>query len=558
VTEEDQIIKETTAEDLREEVLVRLFQEGVFLKVKTTAGSNLKEMEAQALREIERRGALDLDRALVSKVVRRGDDQYVQVGSFDYNPANDAVLSAEIMETEMKAFMEVRSPGLGGADLVYENMVAGLKNRGVLHGIKEEVLKRFEDHPQYETPVLAAEGTAPVNGADARIIYNFKFEQEAPVLREKNGKIDFKDLNLVENVVAGQLLAKKVPAEEGTPGQTVTGKMLPAKEGKNTKIDVGKNVKLSEDGMTATAEINGQVLLIADKINVEPILTISGDVNMHVGNTLFLGTVIVKGNVEDGFSIKASGNIEVVGNVGKSVLDAEGDIVVHQGILGKTGGKIRCGGSVFAKFIEHANVESGQNVVVSEGIIHSTVDANSRIICHGKRASIVGGRLRATSEINAKNLGSVAGAETILEVGYDPKSKERLVELEEANRSKVKDIEEIELNIKTLTNLAKVQKTLPEDKANYLQELNEKRSVVLAEIKEVQKEMAEIKFRLASVKREGKVSASDKVFSGVRVFIKDSNLEVRNEFKSVTFILEQNNIRVTKYEPVEEDLRRKV
>ena len=50
---------------------------------------------------------------------------------------------------------------------------------------------------------------------------------------------------------------------------------------------------------------------------------------------MFLGTVFISGNVEDGFSVKASGNIEVKGTVGKSELDAEGDIVVSQGIAGK-------------------------------------------------------------------------------------------------------------------------------------------------------------------------------------------------------------------------------
>ena len=155
---------------------------------------------------------------------------------------------------------------------------------------------------------------------------------------------------------------------------------------------VGKNVKLSEDGFSALAEINGQVLLLGGKINVEPIYTIPGDVNLRTGNILFLGTVIVKGNVEDGFSVKAAGNIEVFGSVGKCLVDAEGDIVVHQGIAAKTEGKIRCGKSLYSKFIEHAHVDAGEYVVVTDGIVHSHVDANKMILCQGKRAQIVGGQ----------------------------------------------------------------------------------------------------------------------------------------------------------------------
>ena len=143
------------------------------------------------------------------------------------------------------------------------------------------------------------------------------------------------------------------------------------------------------------------------------------------------------------------------------LIDAEGDILVHQGIAAKTEGKVRCGKSLYSKFIEHAHVDAGEYVVVTDGIVHSYVDANKMILCQGKRAQIVGGRLRASEEINSKILGSVAGTETLLEVGYDPRSKERLVALEEEKRVVEKSLEEVDLNIKTLENLLKVQKTAP-------------------------------------------------------------------------------------------------
>ncbi len=266
--------------------------------------------------------------------------------------------------------------------------------------------------------------------------------------------------------------------------------MIPAQKGKDCDLAVGKNVKLSEDGLSALAEINGQVLLLGGKINVEPIYTVPGDVNLRTGNILFLGTVVVRGNVEDGFSVKAAGNIEVFGSVGKCTLDAEGDIVVHQGIAAKTEGKVRCGKSLYSKFIEHAHVDAGENVVVTDGIVHSHVDANKMILCQGKRAQIVGGRLRASEEINSKILGSVAGTETLLEVGYDPRSKERLVALESARREVEKALEEVELNIKTLETLQKVQKKLPPEKAQYLTEQSEKRSQLLRQLEESTREIA--------------------------------------------------------------------
>jgi uncharacterized protein (DUF342 family) len=532
-------------------VCVRFQPDGIFLKVTKPIGSGRKATTQAAKDLIQKRNVKNYDESLIEKIVRYADSKFVKIAHYDYNPAQDPVMSVSIVDMEMKAFMLLQPPGLGGTDLTAEAIRSYLNNNRVVFGIKEDVLYGLEDNPIYNEEILIAEGQKQANGSDAKIVYNFNIDHSTLILKEKNGRVDFKDLNLIENVVAGQQLAKKNPPERGKDGQTVTGKTLPAKSGKDIAIGVGKNVKLSEDGTTAISEINGQVILLNGKLNVEPIYTVPGDVNLHTGNILFLGTVIVRGNVEDGFSVKATGNIEVTGNVGKAMLDAEGDIIVHQGIMGKNEGKVRSGKNVYAKFIEHTYVESGNNVIVTDGIIHSYVDANKKIICQGRRASIVGGRLRASEEINAKNLGSVAGAETILEVGYDPKSKEKLVALQLKNDKLSRDIEELERNINTLENLKKVQKNLPEEKENFLVELNEKRMKILSEMKEIKSGVDEIKHHLSSLKVKGKISASERVFPGVKVYLRDVMDKVRVEQKAVTYVLEGKRIRMTRYEPVE-------
>jgi len=542
------------SEDKPGAVFVKLTHEGAFLKATPPVGHGARASERDALQRIALRGVNQYDAKIVAKIVRRAEGEYIKIGDFDFNPDNQAALSVEIVEQEMKAYMSVTQPGPGGPDLIKEEIISLLQSKGVSFGIKEEDIENFIDYPQYNTQVLVAEGRKAVDGEDAHIVYNFTVNHSHIQLKEKNGRVDFKEQNLIENVEAGQLLAKKVVLQQGEPGSTVTGRSLTANPGKDIELEFGKNVKLSDDGLTIIAVINGQVLLTGGKINVEPVYTVEGDVNMHTGNILFLGTVVVKGNVESGFTVKAAGNIEVMGSVGKSILDAEGDIIVHQGIMGKNEGRVNAGINVVAKFIEHARIEAEENVVVSDGIIHSSVDANQRIICQGKRASIVGGKLRAGEEIHAKILGSVAGTETILEVGFDPKSKERLMELFKAKEDLENELQEVELNINTITNLQKVQRKISEEKAKSLEDLNNKRAEMLSELEEINKEINTINKYLASLKIMGKVSASDKVFPGVKIFIKNEHLIVRNEFKKVTFILQGKEVRMTKYEPVEEGI----
>ena len=546
--------------DRNGEAFIRLFPEGAYLKVTPPSGSGKPVNERTVIEKLRERGVHDFDNSLVRKVIKQAEGEYIKIGEFIYNPVSDPVMAVDIKDFEMQAYLVVKPPGPGGTDLSRDAIIAFLKSNNVVHGIKEDVVQSLEDHPVYNQPVLVAEGTKPVNGNDAKIIYNFETDRSRVRLKEKDGRVDFKELNLLQNVVEGQVLAKKIPAEEGQDGRTVTGRVLPAKPGRDVEIGVGKNVRLSEDGMTLTATCNGQVMLAAGKVNVEPIYVVQGDVNMKVGNITHLGTVIVKGNVEDGFKVKASGNIEIMGTVGKTELDAEGDIVVHQGITGKSEGKVIAGKSVWAKFIENASVEAGENVVVSDGIINSRVDANKSIICHsqGRRAKIVGGHLRAAEEIIAETFGSTAGAETVLEVGYDPKSKARLAELEQQKAALDKELDEVNLNIQTLAKLKKEKKELPEEKKKYIKELVKRRSEIDSTIEEIVEEMSQIQSYLASLKYKGKISASKRVFPGVKIYIKDANLNVRNEFKAVSFINEGNIVKVTKYEePAEDYFRRK-
>jgi len=148
--------------------------------------------------------------------------------------------------------------------------------------------------------------------------------------------------------------------------------------------------------------------------------------------------------------------------------------------------KIRAGRSIWSRFIENASVEAGNMVVVTDGIINSNVDAIKSIVCMGKRASIMGGRLRAGEEINAKVLGnSTSGTETICEVGFDPHSKLELERLLEMKATSETEFDAIRLDLQTLINTKKQRKTLPEDKEAYMQELMERRQILTDELKDI-------------------------------------------------------------------------
>ncbi|MCL2481549.1 MAG: FapA family protein, partial [Spirochaetaceae bacterium] len=372
---------ENEIKDKDGEVVLNLYRGEAFLKVNPPEGQGKKATLEQALYKINTKNITDFDKSLVSQIVKLADGMTVKVGSYTPKTGNNTTVSLRTEENDMKAYITLTPPGDGGSDLEKETILSFLKNNMVVFGVNEKNLEDFLDHPFYGTGFLVAEGLQPVHGADAEITYNFNTEGTSALLKEKDGKVDFKDKSLIQNVVEGQVLAEKKQAEKGIKGRTITGNAIEARDGREKEFKIGNNVRI--DGLKAIAAANGQVLLLNEKITVESVHLVDGDVSIATGNIHFLGTVMVTGNVEDGYSVKATGNIEIKGNVGKCIIDAVGNVIVHQGINCNENGSVKAGKGVMAKFIQNSTVEAGEIVFVTDGIINSFVDSNGKIICKG-------------------------------------------------------------------------------------------------------------------------------------------------------------------------------
>ena len=534
------------------------FGNEIMLKVVLPVGEGRSVNPEDVLEEINRPDTKNFDKDLVTSLVSKGtNDEYAAIGEYNHEPSADAIFVIDISSDEMKATATINPPSLGGADITSEQIKKALTQQGVVAGISDEKIQTLIDSPIYNEPVVVAEAVLPVDGNDAYITYNF--ETDRSKLRAKqaaNGQVDFKELNLIQNVVEGQPLAQKVLAQQGKAGKTLYGRYLEAKNGKDIQLPLGKNVRVDTDGRTILADANGQVLLINDKVCVEPIMEVEG-VNIKTGNITFLGTVIVKGAVEDGFNVKASGNIEVSGTVGKCTLESDGDIIVSSGVIGRDEGKIVCGGSLWAKFIQNTTVQVEENVIVTDSIMNSEVSAQKKIILNGKRAQITGGNVFATECVLAKNIGSEGGGtETVISVGYDPRAKKRLEELLEMQNNNIKALDDLELNISTLENMKKVRKSLPKEKEESLISLNEQKNEIIEENIQYNAEIEKIQARLRELKNIGKVYVAGTVYSGVKIYVRDEKDEVRADTKSVTFFYENGFVRRGKYEqPNLEDIK---
>ncbi len=542
---------------------VRLAANGAWLKVFPPEGKGRPVFPEEVILRLTEREVADLQMELINTVVQKADTMWVKVGDFIHNPLNDSLCRIDVTEDGMKAYIIVNEPGPGGVDLRVEDIRGFLTNNSVIYGVLDEALQDFEDFPEYGVSYLVAEGSPPVNGSDARVIYNFETDPNKISIKEReDGSVDFKELNRYQNVVKGQPLARKIPPEPGKDGRTVYGRYIPARDGNDLEIGLGKNVTITDNGATVIATASGHVMIKNGKINVDTVLVIPGNVDARTGHVNTLGSVVIRGNVEDGYNVTAQGKIEVLGYVGKANLNAGGDIVVSRGINGGEGtefGHIVAAKSIWSSFIQYAQAEAGEYVIVSAGIVNSDVVAQKRILCKGRRAKIVGGHVRASEEVNAITLGSPGSSETLVEVGFDPRAREELEQLNNQYEALDSEKDTVDLNLQGLKRQVLIQKKrLSKEKEQLFEELRKKHNELHRKMAALQEEINRKQEYLNTLTINGKVSASKRVYAGVKLRIRDVEYVVKDSYESpVTFVLDGDYISTVKYQDIQDELIRR-
>ncbi len=530
---------------------IRHFKSDIMLKIILPVGEGLPIEIKDVLDEIKRPDTINYDEELIKKYIKNGtDNDYCVVGAYKHVPAGDVVIGVEVTKDEMKGSIVVSPPSMSGSEASFDMIRRAILQQGVVEQcINDDKIREFVDNPVYNNPYEVAAAIEPVDGHDAYISYNFETDpKKLKAQVDEEGKVDYKKLNNIQNVIADQPLAQKIPAERGKGGKTLFGRYLEAKNGKDIQIQLGANVKLDRDGVTIKAEIDGEVMLVNGKVTVEPVKYLDA-VNVKTGDVKFVGTVVIKGNVQEGYKVEAT-NIEVGGIVDKSRLEATGNIIVRQGVFGKGEGYIKAGKSLWAKFINDTTVEVEENVIVNDSIVNSSVTAMKNIVLRGKKAQIIGGHLMATEEICARKVGSPGGGtETILEVGVDPRAKKRLEELQNMQAKATKEYENCDLDIQTLEQQKKLRKRLPQEKEEKLKNLKERCEQISEELEKMTDEINKIQEHLRDLKAIGKVKVEGDVYAGVKIYIRDVLDEVKIDTKGVTFYYDKAFSKRGPYEP---------
>jgi len=374
----------------------------------------------------------------------------------------------KISPDKMTAFMSFQFDEADSEEINIGSLERILSDNDVRFGIdKEALLQAFSLIKEKKdfSNLVVAKGERAKDGENAYIKYHFAKDKNKVTPKElEDGKIDFYNISLIENVVMGQLLLEKIPPTPGLPGKTVTGEVVYGRDGNGAKMPAGKNLFVSEDGLKAFAGADGHVKVTGGTVSIETVYTVNGDVDFSTGNIDYLGNVVIKGNIREGFKVVSEGTVEVYGTVEGGIMQAGGDIIIKKGIRGLGKSRITAKGDIYSMFIENAYVESEKDVIVGEAIMHSVVNSGSGIFVSGRKGLIVGGLARAEKSIVCKNVGSSLATKTQLEVGINPKLLLEYRRVDEELKITSENLDKTRKALNILGALKQKLGTLPTDK----------------------------------------------------------------------------------------------
>lgn len=454
---------------------------------------------------------------------------------------NDLKVVVTVSPDELKAYVtQYRIEG--SAPATKTEILSALESQKVSFGIKEDIINYFAENPVYDEAICVAEGIPAQNGRNGSVIFHFDITVDKKPTILEDGRVNYRELNLIQSVKAGQILCSLQSPLMGIEGKTVKGRTLVAVNGRPAVLPRGKNVTISEDGQSLHATTEGEVeYLDQTKVSVYTNHEVPADVDNSTGNVSFVGSVVVKGNVLSGFSVEAGGNVEVYGVVEGATIKAGGNIILRRGMQGMGKGTLIAGGDIVARYIEYCNVEAKNNIQ-AEAVLHSNVKCGNKLELTGRKGLLVGGTCKVGKIIVAKVIGSHMATVTDLEVGVDPTVRERYKKAKDDLVTMENDIRKADQAITILKKLEAAGALTPEKQELMTKSVRTK-IYLSTSLEEVKKEM-EVMEEVLQQEGTGKVRALSFIYPGVKVAIGTCVMYVKENLQYCTLYRDGADIRV--------------
>ena len=434
------------------------------------------------------------------------------------------IAKLEINEEKLHALKEI--------SIEFDDLKKFIAEHQITYGVDEDKIKEIVENFSLDLfPAVIAKGIEKVDGKDGKIKYEYDMNTKV----DRSEGWDFRDVMRIPTVKEGEKLATLIPPTEGKHGMTVYGKKIPPRPGKPALLRPGKNVTFNEKENCFYATAEGQITVKSNRLHVYTVYEVPESLSMKIGNIDFKGTVIIRGDVPSGFTVKATGDIKIFGLVEAANILAEGTIYVSEGFNGLKTGVLEAGEDIHVSYINQGKAIAGDNIYVDNSILHSECTAVNDIIC--RNGNIIGGTLSAGRTISGKDIGNRLNTLTTLSFGAEKRTLEEQKVLE-AEIDKLSD---------QLKKLYLLQRKFSEQSANKdsktILKLNRSVEKTREQLTELKDRLSSLNVKLGNI-HEAQLIVTRKIYPNVVISFGKYQRTIDREFEHVVICMDKNEIAI--------------
>ena len=458
----------------------------------------------------------------------------------------DAVLDIELDESgmEVAAHCTVQE---GGEGISLENIVKKLKEIGVVKGIDKDAIRAFHSRAQKERPGInfaevIAKGKLAGGGTESSFDYLVTPLQDRVLTPQKreDGTLDMHELGDIGSVEAGDYLMRRTPSQAGGNGYTVLGETLVSSAPDNVPFNVGDGTSTSpDDANLLIATRKGIPLRSQNGISVSEMLELK-NVDLTTGNVEYEGSILVSGNVKGGMLVKATKDVIINGFVESGMVEAGGNIVVQQGVIGREidedsdldkdhfTSRLIAKNNISVRYAQSAYMEAGRDIAVLSQLLHCHVIADHGVYVGDKgqkKTKLVGGIIKAGKEVSSGEIGSLSNAPMVLDFSH------RLLALTEELKAVRKDNivkKELIQGLREALEELKAQKPTSE-LINHCKKIVNTISIVKEDLVSINLNEQSLDMKLNKLRADIRVTAHGKLYPGVEFTVCEQHHTVQEE-----------------------------
>lgn len=418
-----------------------------------------------------------------------------------------------------------------------------LESQGVKHGIKRELLQLILQQKLYYEEYIVAEGKEKVDGQDGKYEFYFDTDKKPKPTINKDGSIDYKNIQCFVPIKKGDLIAKYYEATAGTMGFTVTGELLKPKKGKEKPMLKGKGFIYNSMKTEYRAQLSGKIELKQKNIiYITNVFFVPHNVDLSIGNINFDGDVFINGDIFTGFQVQATGSIFVEGCVEACTIKAGKDVILKHGMQGAEKGIVEAGRDIMGKFFEAAKIKCKGNFSAN-AIVNCILEADGTIEVVGRFGAIVGGNIYGRLGIKATQIGNISGIKTVIQTGASKKHRKQFLE----TYDKIKETQEkINLYDYILTVYQKrkeigvIAQTDMDDKK---EKIDKSKEEAIKNLSQYETEKVTLK-RIIEQGEKSTIRVKRTIFNGTDLSINDKHKIATRDYENISVYLKNGSIKI--------------